>query len=354
MKFPRVGVTHLIKRIEDLYLDEIYSAESITLTTSSQPNSAPHVGTLLTFSYVFNIANYFKKKYAKKVNIVIDLLDNAPSQRKVINGVEYQYMLKQSNNGFNIFEVNREIYNNCLRVLSSFSAVDYKIRDYSDFCLNSNFYYALNKMLVENIYFNKITNPGGRSVHIRAPCPECGIIEKDPSSSPVVLNEDKEVKLSAICPIHGTHETIVKSSKPVFLDTGTAPRDIAKQYTLAKNSIDNGTLEIMIDGSDWAGNWFHDVILPGYCKLGISTKYIPKKIYTPVVITDNGLKLSKSIYMNKGYGSDIPPFLLDITKLDDLGMESYLWTLYMLTAQWVEMPERLFHALPINEIVSKL
>lgn len=66
MKFPRVGVTHLIERIEDLYLDEIYSAESITLTTSSQPNSAPHVGTLLTFSYVFNIASYFKKSMPRK------------------------------------------------------------------------------------------------------------------------------------------------------------------------------------------------------------------------------------------------------------------------------------------------
>ncbi|WP_049191842.1 MULTISPECIES: hypothetical protein [Serratia] len=354
MEFPRVGITHLIEKIEDLYIDEIRNAAGITITTSSQPNSPPHVGTLLTFSYVFNIADYFRQTYGKTVKIIVDLLDNAPGQREVVSGTSYQYMLKQECNGVNIFSVNRTIYDRCLKFFSSFSAIDYQIRDYSEFCLNKDFYHALHEMLMKNNQFTKITNPGGKSIHVRSPCPICGIIEKDSSHTPFVLNQEKDIRLIAICPVHGQHETTVKKHTPVFLDTGTAPRDIAKQYTLAKNGIKNKTVEIMIDGSDWAGNWFHDVILPGFCKLGGNPINIPKKIYTPVVITNDGRKLSKSIYMKKGYGNDIPPFLLDISKMQDNEREPYLKALHSLTTRWVKHPEMLFHAVPVSEIVSKL
>ncbi|WP_419735695.1 hypothetical protein [Pseudomonas sp. COR18] len=352
MKQPRVGVTHLVESIEGLYAQAIKHSARIEIVTSSQPNSSPHMGTVTTFSSAFALARNLRDKYDLPVSVVVDLLDNAPGRYETIQGEQYQWMLKDVlDEGESKYQRYLRLYEDMLERIARISELDYTIRPYSSYALNSEFYRALWLMLREHQLFKSVTNPEGRGLHIRLPCPVCGSLEKDPPLSSIQRLGEDQFSLAVNCPIHGRSQQVLEPAVAAFLDTGTAPREIAKNYQLARQMQSDNSFVIMLDGMDWSGPWAADIGALGSDYLGLRQRDLPRKLYAPTLITADGAKLSKSLYVEGDRYHYLPEYVMNYGLLKNEAREAYVQAVLALATSWVQDPPLFYQPQAVERLL---
>lgn len=79
--FPPVGIAHVTDDLVDLCLRPPFGSSSIRVNTSAQPNSAPHVGSVLTILCSFALAKRVGTRGAH-ASLLFDCLENAPATRR--------------------------------------------------------------------------------------------------------------------------------------------------------------------------------------------------------------------------------------------------------------------------------
>ena len=94
--YPPVGIAHITGQIPDLIADRMTAASRVRVACAMQPKAAPHFGTGIVILTAFALARLFQDTFAKPATVLLDMLDNAPAQTTVIDGIEYTLCLSHA------------------------------------------------------------------------------------------------------------------------------------------------------------------------------------------------------------------------------------------------------------------
>ncbi|MGN9846907.1 hypothetical protein ACTMTI_53350 [Nonomuraea sp. H19] len=130
--------------------------------------------------------------------------------------------------------------------------------------------------------------PSHGQVHLRLPCPECGWAEKSAERTKLVRAGSGGADFAAVCTDHGPYGVAVTADTGAYPDLATLYRNLVKERMAMRDPV---TLSVMVKGGDSAyGCQLVDeafALLPDLAP--------PPRIFTPMVLTDTGAKLSKSL-----------------------------------------------------------
>ena len=133
-------------------------------------------------------------------------------------------------------------------------------------------------------------SPSTGTVHTRLPCPACGWAEKRAEQTRLIRVDGDGAIFNACCYEHGDYELCIDPVNGGYLDLATLYRNLVKERALVR---EHGTLYVMVKGGDWAfGCQLVDGVL---LALGTPAAEMPVRIFTPMVQTGSGAKLSKSL-----------------------------------------------------------
>lgn len=133
-------------------------------------------------------------------------------------------------------------------------------------------------------------NPSTGIVHTRLPCPACGWAEKRAEQTRLVRVDDDGAIFTAVCYEHGGYEICIDPVDGGYLDLATLYRNLVKERALVRQP---GVLHVMVKGGDWA---FGSQLVDGaLLALGTPAADMPARIFTPMVLSGSGAKLSKSL-----------------------------------------------------------
>ncbi|MQB02515.1 MAG: hypothetical protein GEU78_20315, partial [Actinobacteria bacterium] len=134
--------------------------------------------------------------------------------------------------------------------------------------------------------------PSHGVVHVRLPCPDCHWAEKRAERTQLITATGTAARFAAVCTDHGDYEISVNPEQPGsdngYLDLATLYRNLVKERVAA---LDEVTLSVMIKGGDWAFGC--QLVDEAFAQL--AGPPAPPRIFTPMVLTDSGAKLSKSL-----------------------------------------------------------
>ncbi len=87
--YPPVGIAHMVNDVLDV-VDFDYSFEKVIINTSSQPNSQPHIGTIITLMLSFALSKKIKEEKLIASEVQFDQLENSPIEKLYFNDVYLQ------------------------------------------------------------------------------------------------------------------------------------------------------------------------------------------------------------------------------------------------------------------------
>lgn len=131
-------------------------------------------------------------------------------------------------------------------------------------------------------------------MHTRLPCPTCGWAEKRAEATRLIRVDDDGAIFTAVCYEHGDYEVCIDPVDGGYLDLATLYRNLIKERALVREQgVEQGVLYVMVKGGDWA---FGAQLVDGaLLALGTPAGEMPARIFTPMVLSGSGAKLSKSL-----------------------------------------------------------
>lgn len=329
---PPVGIAHILNSVLDLFRIELEDKDyrKVIINTSSQPNSNPHLGTIVTIFTTFCLAQAIQEKYNIEVSVQFDELENSPYESFDHDGVKYSKSLEfVSDEGMSFadrYMLNYfDIFDYCMKK----SRVKYKVRTYREFQSSTIVRETVKRIISKSSFFTQKYN----GLHIRIPCRKCGIVDKKSRQIQFLSNNS----IVFCCPFHG--ETIASIDNGDYIDLNTPLRDLTKSIEFMENE---DVLIIMCDGNDWSGAWDRHVNIECLFELGYPKKNINKRIFSPMIFDWSGAKLSKSLYIdNKEYLNAYNNFL-NYEKFMDVYGNDGLDLLWNEVLSWIETPSKFF------------
>lgn len=300
--YPNFGIANMSSSLIDLIASflnlEKLRYQKIIINTSSQPNSSPHIGTITTLFSAFLLAKELRERLKVPVEVLFDELENAPYKplrlptgyyesldcvpSKVVKGsIADQYMAN---------------YKKIFSIISSKTKISYRIRTYKNFQKNYFFRNNLYKIFKDIKFFENLLQPEDKKLHIRISCPLCNITAKNSALINYCI-DGQYITFKSSCPKHGSFKKRVNIFQMTnYLDVNTQLRDVLKGAMSLDELDKNKVLTIMFDSADWSGLWYERVHINGLLRLGYSK--IPLRLFSPLILDNDGFKLSKSLYIN--------------------------------------------------------
>ena len=341
-----VGITHIASDLADLVRVRAAGRDRIEVNTSAQPNSHPHLGSITTLATAFAMAEHLQRALGLPAHLTFDALENSPGQSKDTPAGIMQMSLSDTpitTGDGQATTKERRFMGSFEILLGHFSAqtgVPYTVRPYREFGLIPEFRAALIAMLRDREGFAPIVSPSERRVHIRFACPFCGWAEKS-CSTLRVSDVGSHLDLSMICPEHGDYGARLAPDGGDLIDTGTAVREVGKAAVLAAEGRPRNALVVVVDGSDWTGNWALMVFVAGALRLGLSFEDLAERFYTPAIVDWSGGKFSKSVYVRGGEYDELPEAYLNFQVFNEVYGEAGLDALLVEAQSWVNDPRRM-------------
>jgi len=91
---PLGGASYVFEKEIIPYILGTLHKNKLKISVGAQPNSSPHFGTLETIALAFALARKLEEYDSKKrVTILYEVIETAPSETVVIDGVKYQRSL---------------------------------------------------------------------------------------------------------------------------------------------------------------------------------------------------------------------------------------------------------------------
>lgn len=348
------GIANSLNDVTDVCKLYIENKKRIVINTSAQPNSIPHIGSLITLMSAFAFGKKVKEKYNCEVSIKFDELENSTGMKVKIKNKNYVYSLEDTKegDGRSKAEINMLYFIDILERLKTYSGIDYSIRKYKDYQQEPIVRKTIIRLFNEYDYFAELLNPKDQKLHIRVPCPRCGIMDKEYSESKFIVNEDKVI-IKTKCPEHDIFQTMISENGTDYFDMNTQLRDLTKGALFNPDNRSE-TLYIMFDGGDWSGIWTNRIHVQGLLRLRYTS--IPLRIYAPMLLDWSGGKLSKSLYIeNNAYDYLQHSGFFNYTSFLDKFGERGLRILWKEISSWVEEPKKFFRNYSIEylELVLK-
>ena len=291
----------------DNYVEYILSnteKNKLIISVGAQPNSIPHFGTLIVINMAFSLAKKIKKiNPLKKVSVLFEVVDTAPSKTVKINNILYQQSLRRTKDHLKYMNEYIEIFD----VLKQETNVDYNIRYQSEFNSNSEIPEILKSIINNKEELEKKLDPKHNKLRIRIECPKCGYSEKN-----CIKNVYRGNKIYNVCPTHGDfhYDFTLQTNK---LEYNTPLRNLIRAIYYSKiNTSDDYDYEIIrITGSDYSGFYQEELLYKVSSLLDYNVHEFPIIVYAPLILDWSGAKVSKSLYVKENAYDYLPKYLVD-------------------------------------------
>lgn len=354
--YPPVGIAHIANDIADLVRPHLRDRTCIHINTSAQPNSHPHLGTVTTLMTAYAVGSHLHDRFGLPAKLTFDSLENAPGEKKIVEGVEYQKALGaiklSESSGESLAESYLKSFQWVFDNLSERTGIGHSICTYEQFQSKPAFRSNLLRILSRYEEFSSILSPSERVIRVRFPCPVCKYVDKAAKSVTLERINAESAVLRAMCFEHGPHEITLAADSEDYIDTNTPLRDVAKGATLIEESEARDELVVMVDGSDWGGVWNMQIFCAGITRLGYDFERLPFRFFAPVIVDWSGAKFSKTLYLSSDAYQKLPPGLTNFREfIRTYGSEGFdvLWGEVL---SWSQDPKRLFRSYSVDYLMD--
>lgn len=308
--------------------------DEIIISIGAQPNSSPHIGTIIVFCLAFALGRSLSNSNRDlKTSVIFEVVDTAPYKTFEINGITYQRSLRSEGNAERYLNRFSELLSN----LSRFSGIGYQIRRQEEFNGQPIVLKIMKHIIRHKDLVASILDPELGLLRVRIACPQCGLTDKKG-----IRNEVNDSSIKSYCPIHGWFEfEIHETSK---LEFNTPLRNLIRYLVYLEDNkrTDLSHEWIRVTGSDYAGFYQEQLLYRCVSTLGYDLSDMPMIVYAPLVLDWSGAKLSKSIYVKRNAYRYLPSYLISYDFLvKEKGIKG-LERLYHEVQSWLEEPYKLF------------
>lgn len=331
---PLGGASYIFKDDIINYILMKSKKNKIKISIGAQPNLSPHLGTLTTIILSFLFAKQIKIVSDKEVEVLYEIIDTAPSETKIINGLKYQKSLRDTQKMDDFMAEYIEI----LEYLKNKLNVKYTIRYQKEFNLQKEIPIILGKIIDNREYIAKHLDPKNSRLKIRSSCPECGLSDKDSIN---VKFKNKDIIFN--CPFHNEYKVNFEKESQK-LEYNFALRNLIRTILYSKiNNDKNYDYEILrITGSDYAGFYQEELNYKLISALGYDVSKLMTLFYAPLITDWSGAKLSKTLYVEEGAYNYLPKEFINYHNLKNKYGFKGLDILIEIIDGWIEEPYKLF------------
>jgi hypothetical protein len=314
---------------------------AMMIRSSAQPNSHPHLGTVMTMMTAFALGKYLGDYFSVPVSLVYDLLDNSPGEKLVVDGHHYQRSLSDTLvGGRSLADQYTDSFRALIAALSTRSSVPAIIRSYTEFQSLPIVRKTLLTILQQRDSFYPIVSPSEKRLHLRFPCPRCKYQDKHAASVRIETITETTAVLVSTCYQHGDYNITLSENNSDFIDANTPLRDILQGVLAMEEDSQSNLTSVMVDGGDWSGVWTLTVFSAGLAQLGYSG--LPARFFSPVIVDWSGAKFSKSLYLENEAYHYLPSGLLDFSKFMSIYGEEGFERLWNEAEGWIRNPKKFF------------
>ncbi|GAA2636846.1 hypothetical protein SMC26_15935 [Actinomadura fulvescens] len=283
----------------------------IVLHAGVQINGAPHLGTNVMQTSAFLLAAAARDRFGVDVGLRFGALDNAPFETRASprTGAVYQRSFHHALGATEVERLTRHFYGDLFETLSAVTGVPYEIETYTAQQAQRAFREEFLASLAKMDRLRWVLAPSHGNAPTSHPCPRCGWSEKSGDHTELLAADLHRASFSAVCVDHGRFEVDVTPESPAYIGLTTLHRNLVKERVAAR---DAAALPVIVKGADWATG----CRLLDEAFMTWSGSVPPPRIFTPVVLSDSGAKLSKTL-INAGtadLSAETEPWMLDATK----------------------------------------
>lgn len=318
-------------------------------------NSRPHLGTTMSLMTAFALGSHLSEDYKIPAKLNFNVLENAPTEQKVINGITYTKMYHDIyRGGTPVSELYLNSFIGLLDSLQAKSNVGYELLPYKQFQEIPFVRKTLLEILDRQAEFTPLLAPSDRKLHIRFPCPDCKYMEKQGIKTAIKERAEKyDVTLESECFEHGKHQIRITPNNKDFVDMNTPVRTVAREALFIEDSKKRNALNLVVMGGDLI-HLDELVVSEGLSLLGYNYKDRPTRVYAPLVEDWSGAKLSKSVYVRSGTYGYLPSGFLDIDDFKVQFGNEGVDKLWKEAKAWVTDPKKLFRNYSVDYFVQLL
>ena len=318
----------------------------VVLSIGSQPNSSPHIGTIINFTVAFFIAKKLQQEHGRSVHVSLDIVDTAPSEQLMIENIRYQRSLRFTRE----LEKYMVDFVEILNALEKRTGVQYRIRTQAEFLRDPYTPTAVNQIIRDREVLGPSFSLKTGKLAIRAACPhvDCGLADKDGAQN--VYSYSDDVESSAIefqCPEHGPYKLNLSDPQHIqMLEFNTPLRNILRAKVFAH---DRDISWIRVPGADYAG-YYQEQLLWRH----IAPEEALLIFYAPLIVDWSGAKLSKSLYVRSGAYQYLKDKNMDylVSYKVFKEQEKDLGVIFDEVIDWVDHPYKLFRSYSVAYIDS--
>lgn len=332
---PLGGGSYIFKKNYVEYLVRGISKKNLKISIGAQPNSSPHFGTLVVFNLAYALGQkILERAETIKPEILLEVIDTAPSETRKIDCVDYQISLRYSK----VADSCLAEYFELLQLLKGFSGIDYTVRRQTDFNSQPEIPRILRKIVQNKDILAPILDPQNGLLRIRVACSECGLTDKKG-----INTKYHEDRLESYCPEHGWFETYFNGESEKF-EFNTPLRNLIRGIVYGKDNQNTAIpFEwLRVTGSDYAGYYQEQLLYKAASLLGTSAHELPTIVYAPLIVDWSGAKLSKSLYVKQNAYKDLPKYLVNYKEFRSKFGEKGLKKMFEEVSSWLEESYKLF------------
>jgi ASC-1-like (ASCH) protein len=266
--------------------------QRIVIVVGTQINGAPHLGTNIVQASAFLLAKLARRAFSVDTAVRFTALDNAPYELTLDPETHraYQITFFHSLGAGGVSELIQRYYRTFFDSLSDATDTEYELDTYTDQQETAAYRTEFLRSLENFDAIRWWLNPSTGIVHTRLPCPTCGWAEKRAEQTRLIRVDDDGAFFTAVCYEHGDYEMCIDPVNGGYLDLATLYRNVIKERALVR---ERDALYVMVKGGDWA---FGSQLVDGaLLALGTPAADMPARIFTPMVLSGSGAKLSKSL-----------------------------------------------------------
>lgn len=286
-------IDYITENIIDLFAYKAERKDSFHIWLASRLNGMPHIGTLVNFLTGFILAKRLEEKYGKPGFVHVDLLDNIsdPAFTETFRCGESIYFRKEGVYNNDILEKHRSEFLLLLKKLETIFPLPVNVRNYAHIQSDKSIRKSIVEVVNEADFFGRLFQPTQQKLHIRIPCPQCGLIEKTSIGTEILSCSAQGFLIRGTCAVHGPFQTFFAVDNDSYADINVPFRNYCTGAAAVDNDEKNNSLSIFVKGNDWSGVW----PLRMYCEglLRLKRKVLPEFLFTPLLL-HCGRKLSKS------------------------------------------------------------
>jgi predicted nucleic-acid-binding Zn-ribbon protein len=344
--YPLGGASYVFEQDLIPYILHKIRKQKIVISIGAQPNGSPHLGTISIFALAFSLGEALKKaKNNVDVSVLFEVVDTAPSETVIIDGIEYQKSLRKTGKAKEMMEE----FKTMLEYFSKNTKINYNIRYQNMFNNQKEISDIIKNIVKKRDVLASILDPKHKKLRIRIECPKCGLTDKE--SANIVFEKNNIINY---CPLHGRFS--INYLKDIEkLEYNTPLRNLIRAMAYGNNNANQEIEEeiIRITGSDYAGFYQEELLYKAAAEIDYPIKRLPMILYSPLITDWSGAKLSKSLYVKERAYEDLPRYLLNLkSMISELGING-LKIMLDIAREWIDEPYKLFRNYSVYYFIKR-